>query len=175
LQFDFWIPWLSVKNEKFPVTNLSTLSKKYNLDNDPDLQLIEAQTAFNQLEYTKALSIISRILNIDPYSISCLPLHISILYELQEKSKLFILGHQLVDALPNEAISWYAVGTYYLTIGKHHEARRYFTKSSTMDPLFGIAWIGFGHSFAFESEHDQAISAYSTASRILKGYFLWLK
>jgi anaphase-promoting complex subunit 6 len=148
-----------------------TLSNKYQLENDPDLLLNEAQIAFHRLEYTKALSITSKILNIDPFSISCLPIHIATLYELQEKRKLFVLGHQLVDALSNEAISWYAVGTYYLTIGKHHDARRYFTKSSAMDPLFGIAWIGFGHSFAFESEHDQAISAYSTASKILKGYF----
>ena len=44
-----------------------------------------------------------------------------------------------------------------------------FSKSTSLDLTFGPAWIGFAHSFAFEGEHDQAISAYSTASRLFSG------
>ena len=43
-----------------------------------------------------------------------------------------------------------------------------------MDANFGMAWIGFAHSFAFEGEHDQAISAYSTAAKMFKGWFYTL-
>ena len=93
---------------------------------------------------------------------------------MKMKSELFLLSHQLVDKNPSNAISWYSVGTFCLLSGKNHEARRYFSKASTMDPLLGAAWIGFGHSFALESEHDQAISAYSAASRILYGYVFHL-
>jgi anaphase-promoting complex subunit 6 len=39
-----------------------------------------------------------------------------------------------------------------------------------MDPHFGPAWIGFAHSFAAEGEHEQAISAYTTAARLFQGY-----
>ena len=39
-----------------------------------------------------------------------------------------------------------------------------------MDPHFGPAWIGFAHSFAVEGEHEQAISAYTTAARLFQGY-----
>ncbi|KAF0397925.1 ApcC hetero-tetramer Cut9-Hcn1 [Gigaspora margarita] len=35
-------------------------------------------------------------------------------------------------------------------------------KASTMDSHCGPAWVGFGHTFAIESEHDQAITACST-------------
>ena len=41
-----------------------------------------------------------------------------------------------------------------------------------MDPHFGPAWIGFAHTFAAEGEHDQAISAYSTAARLFQGTHL---
>lgn len=38
-----------------------------------------------------------------------------------------------------------------------------------MDPRFGPAWIAFAHSFALEKEHDQAIIAYSTSTRLFQG------
>jgi len=39
-----------------------------------------------------------------------------------------------------------------------------------MDPRNGPAWIAFAHTFAFEGEHDQAITAYSTCARLFRGY-----
>ena len=41
-------------------------------------------------------------------------------------SKLFLLAHELVDKEPEAAMSWYAVGVYYLSTRKYSEARRYF-------------------------------------------------
>lgn len=40
-----------------------------------------------------------------------------------------------------------------------------------MDKKFGLAWIGFGHTFSLLNEHDRAISAYNTASNIMMGSF----
>ena len=42
-----------------------------------------------------------------------------------------------------------------------------------MDSHYGPAWIGFGHSFAAESEHDQAVTAYSTAAKLYEGYYVF--
>ena len=39
-----------------------------------------------------------------------------------------------------------------------------------MDSHCGPAWIGFGHTFAIESEYDQAITAYSTTAKLYPGY-----
>ena len=64
------------------------------------------------------------------------------------------------------------MGIYYFSIDKIAEARRYFSKASMMDAHFGPAWIGFAHTFAAEGEHDQAISAYSTAARLFMGTHL---
>ncbi|KAF0496163.1 anaphase-promoting complex subunit cut9 [Gigaspora margarita] len=38
-----------------------------------------------------------------------------------------------------------------------------------MDSHCGPAWVGFGHTLAIESEHDQTITAYSTAAKLYPG------
>lgn len=96
----------------------------------------------------------------------------------------------MVDREPENPISWYAVGVWYLSGGKWTQARQYFryvlslldgvflsnrtsrSKTSLMDPRFGPAWIAFGHTFALESEHDHAVTAYSTCARMFTGYVL---
>ena len=37
---------------------------------------------------------------------------------------------------------------------------RYLSKATQLDRLFGPAWLAYGHSFALENEHDQAMAAY---------------
>jgi hypothetical protein len=51
---------------------------------------------------------------------------------------------QLVEAYADLAISWFAVGCYYLLVGKFVDARRFFSKATQIDPQFAPAWIGFG-------------------------------
>lgn len=99
-------------------------------------------------------------------------IHISCLVELDCRHDLFYLAHQLVDDFPKNPVSWYAVGCYYLHVKEFMEARRYFSKAGDLDPQFGAAWIGYGSSFAIEGEHDQAVIAYSTANKLMKGSHL---
>jgi len=35
--------------------------------------------------------------------------------------------------------------------------------------MFGPAWIAFGHAFASDTEHDQAMAAYFKASQLMAG------
>lgn len=53
--------------------------------------------------------------------------------------------------------------------GKNDPARKYFTKATALDKLFGPAWLAYGHSFAADGEHDQAMAAYFKAHQIMKG------
>src|SRR5690349_3046900 len=106
----------------------------------------------------------------DKFNLACIPMHLVSLYELDQKNELFFIAHELVNQHPKDAVAWFAVGVYYYLIGNLGEARRYFGKSSTIDRHYGPAWIGFGHSFALEGEHDQAISAYATSSKLFQGY-----
>ncbi|KAM0486452.1 hypothetical protein ACHAP7_002254 [Fusarium lateritium] len=149
-----------------------SLSTHYHLASNPDLQLARADLLYTQCRYRDALNITNGILQEDKYNFSVYPVHLACLFELKEKNLLFLIAHYLADSHPEEPCSWLAVGIYYFSIGKIPEARRYFSKASMMDAHFGPAWIGFAHTFAAEGEHDQAISAYSTAARLFMGTHL---
>jgi anaphase-promoting complex subunit 6 len=94
---------------------------------------------------------------------------VSCLVELNQRHNLFYLAHKLVDDSPKLPISWYAVGSYYLLVKEYIEARRYFAKAWEMDRNFGAAWLGFATAFAQEDEHEQAITAYCAAGKLMKG------
>jgi anaphase-promoting complex subunit 6 len=112
-----------------------------------------------------------RILGLVSIHNATMPLHIACMYHLSHlHSKLFILAHEMVDREPENPISWYAVGVWYLSNGKWAEARQYFSKTSLMDPRFGPAWVAFAHTFALEGEHDHAVTAYSTCARMFTGF-----
>lgn len=160
------------KNPTAFTTATETLSTHYNLANNPDLLLSKADLLFTQCRFKEALAITDSIIQDDKYNFSIYPLHLACLYELGLKNALFLISHDLADHHPDEPCTWLAVGIYYLAINKVAEARRYFSKASMMDPHFGPAWIGFAHTFAAENEHDQAISAYSTAARLFMGTHL---
>lgn len=149
-----------------------TLSTHYNLATNHDLLLSRADLLYTQCRYKDALAITESILQEDKYNFATYPLHLACLYELKKNNVLFLVAHDLADTHPSEPCTWLAVGIYYFSISKIAEARRYFSKASMMDAHFGPAWIGFAHTFAAEGEHDQAISAYSTAARLFMGTHL---
>ncbi|KAF3770841.1 TPR-like protein [Cryphonectria parasitica EP155] len=153
-------------------TACESLATHYKLKENPDLLLARAEQFLTQSRFKEALEITNSILTEDKYNFSVYPIHLACLYELKEKNLLFLVAHELADSHPEEPCTWLAVATYYFMIGKVAEARRYFSKASMMDAHFGPAWIGFAHTFAAEGEHDQAISAYSTAARLFMGTHL---
>lgn len=68
-----------------------------------------------------------RILALVSVHAPTMPLHIACMHHLPHlHSKLFILAHELVEKEPEAAMSWYAVGVWYLTSKKWPEARTYF-------------------------------------------------
>ncbi|KAH7135111.1 anaphase-promoting complex subunit Cut9 [Dendryphion nanum] len=153
-------------------TATETLSTHYNLSENPDILRSKADLLFTQCRFREALALTSSILERDKNNFATHPVHLACLHELGRTNELFLLAHDLADNNPQEPCTWLAVGVYYLSINRIAEARRYFSKSSMMDPHFGPAWIGFAHTFAAEGEHDQAIAAYGTAARLFQGTHL---
>ncbi|CAN6630974.1 anaphase-promoting complex subunit Cdc16p [Trichomonascus vanleenenianus] len=150
----------------------TVLKDDYGLADNSDVLLSKADMLFVQCKFRDCLELCERILDKDKFKFAAYPNYLACLHELGARNKLFLLAHELADSHPAEPVSWLAVGVYYLTIGKIAEARRYFSKASMMNPYFGQAWIGFAHTFAVEGEHEQAISAYSTAARLFPGTHL---
>lgn len=149
------------------------LVEDYQLPDNPDVLYSFADALYTQLRWADCFLITSRILELVSFHDATLPLHIGCMYHLPHlQSKLFVLAHELVDREPENPISWYAVGVWYLGAQKWAQARQYFSKTSLMDPRFGPAWIAFAHTFAKEGEHDHAVTAYSTCARMFAGSHL---
>ncbi|RCK56427.1 Anaphase-promoting complex subunit cut9 [Candida viswanathii] len=148
------------------------LKEEYELHENCDLMLSRADYLYIQCNFDECLSICERILNRDQYNFDVIPNYLSCLYELGGKNKLFLKAHQLAELHPTNPMTWLAIGTYYLSINKVVEARKFFSKATLLNPNFGQAWIGFAHTFAAEGEHEQAISAYAYAARLFPGTHL---
>lgn len=160
-----------INGDKFEDAELR-LKEEYNLGKNHDVLLSNADLLFVQCRFQNCLEICEHILQEDEFNFSTLPTYLACLHELGGKNKLFLISHKLAEHYPKHSITWLAVGIYYLAINRIPEARKYFLKSSVLNPNFGQAWIGFAHTFAAEGEHEQAISAYSTASRFFPGTHL---
>ncbi|XP_013167685.1 PREDICTED: cell division cycle protein 16 homolog [Papilio xuthus] len=103
---------------------------------------------------------------------ACADVRAACLVELRKSAELFAFAHALVDAYPQLWTSWFAVGCYYYLIGKSEFARRYLNKAKSLEPGAGCIWLAYGHSFAAENEHDQAMAAYFKATQLMAGCHL---
>ncbi|KXX75707.1 Anaphase-promoting complex subunit cut9 [Madurella mycetomatis] len=153
-------------------TAIESLSTHYGLERNADILLARADMLYTQCRFKDALAITDSVLEDDKYNFAAYPIHLACLSELRKTNVLFLIAHELADSHPDEPCTWLAVGIYYFSTGKVADARRYFSKASMMDANFGPAWIGFAHTFAAEGEHDQAVTAYSTAARLFTGTHL---
>ncbi|KAK3986284.1 anaphase-promoting complex subunit cut9 [Cladorrhinum sp. PSN332] len=153
-------------------TAIESLTTHYGLGENADILLARADLLYTQCRFKDALQITESIIRDDKFNFAAYPIYLACLYELRKTNLLFLTAHGLADSHPDEPCTWLAVGIYYFSIGKVAEARRYFSKASMMDANFGPAWIGFAHTFAAEGEHDQAVTAYSTAARLFTGTHL---
>jgi anaphase-promoting complex subunit 6 len=101
-----------------------------------------------------------------------LTIYLACLVEQNDKNELYYISHQLVEAKPSSSISWYAVGCYYLLIGKYDHSRHYFRRCTSIEGSFGEGWLGYAHAFALQGEHDQAMAAYRTSARMISNCHL---
>ena len=131
-----------------------------------------ANQYFQKLNIDACYKLTTDIIDKDPYHSSALLLHLACCVQKGKVEELFSLGHRLVDHFPNSPLAWYSVGCYYIAVNKHQSARKYLTKAVNLDTQFAPAHMAFGLSFTSEGEHDQAISAFSNAARIMQGSHL---
>uniref|UniRef100_A0A6B2E746 Putative anaphase-promoting complex apc cdc16 subunit n=1 Tax=Phlebotomus kandelakii TaxID=1109342 RepID=A0A6B2E746_9DIPT len=156
----------------FDIQQLSLKDCLAQLTQSIDMMVAKAEISFYNCNYNHCLKILDDIFKRDPYHTQSLSIQIGCLYEQKEINKLFYVAHKLVDLYPEKAISWYAVGSYYDLIGKSDSARRYLSKATSLDRFYSPAWLAYGHSFAKENEHDQAMAAYFKATQLMRGCHL---
>ncbi|WAR62433.1 hypothetical protein PtB15_15B17 [Puccinia triticina] len=116
---------------------------------------------------------VCRILKLHYHHLPTLPLHLTSMTMVPKLlPALFLLAHELIDREPASPVSWYAAGLWYFSQKRWEESRRFFSKAALLDARFPEAWFAFGHALAYEGEHDQAITAYSTAAHNFQGSHL---
>ncbi|CAI4573839.1 BAL_1a_G0032590.mRNA.1.CDS.1 [Saccharomyces cerevisiae] len=148
------------------------LAKDYKLADNVDVVRSKVDICYTQCKFNECLELCETVLENDEFNTNILPTYIGCLYELSNKNKLFLLSHRLAETFPKSAITWFSVATYYMSLDRISEAQKYYSKSSILDPSFAAAWLGFAHTYALEGEQDQALTAYSTASRFFPGMHL---
>ncbi|KAJ8654393.1 hypothetical protein O0I10_009961 [Lichtheimia ornata] len=148
------------------------VEEDHRLSKSLDVMHSTAEALLAESKFEECAKVCEQIEQQDALYTKSIPAYVTCLYELGEKSKLYELAQDLVDKLNDNPISWYAVGIYYMYIKRYGEARRYFSQATTMDPYFEASWLGYGHAFAAENDHDQAINAYLTCSKLIPGSHL---
>ncbi|CAK1543833.1 unnamed protein product [Leptosia nina] len=103
---------------------------------------------------------------------SCPDVRTACLVELKKSPDLFTFAHCLIDAYPQNWTSWYAVGCYYYLIGNFEFTRRYLSKACSIPESGGCVWLAYGHSFAANGEHNEAMAAYIKAHQLMPGSYL---
>lgn len=146
------------------------LTNKYALGNNSDVLVSLAEELYAAFKWEECYVVTSKILKKVPGHSEALTLHLACMHHIPRLYlALFALAKDLVETDPHEATTWWAVGLWYYSGQRWAEARRYFSKANLIDQRFAPAWITFAHSYRQEGEHDQAITAYSTAARNFQG------
>ncbi|KAJ3178618.1 anaphase promoting complex subunit cdc16 [Geranomyces variabilis] len=111
----------------FEETQLKELETTYKLAGNHDVLCRRAEALFAQCKFSECIEITSAVHQRNPYYDSIVPMHVSCLSELGNRNDLFYFAHQLGQYFPERPSSWFAVGAYYLMLGKNLDARKYFT------------------------------------------------
>ncbi|QLG74696.1 hypothetical protein HG535_0H00210 [Zygotorulaspora mrakii] len=159
-------------NEDKTCESRKQLIEEHNLASNVDILVSDVETLYTKCKFSECLNFCETILEKDKFNAEVLPTYIACFYELGMRNKLFLLSHELAENFPKNPITWFSVATYYMVVNKIGEARKYFSKSSILDPNFAPSWLGFAHTYSMEGEQDQAVSAYSTAARFFPGIHL---
>ena len=137
-----------------------------------DVRAKKALSLLQEMKFEECLELVQSILKTDLYHGPTILIYIACCAAKKSIKLLYSLGHDLVTHFPDSPLAWYTVSVYYLTNGDHDQSRRYLSKALNLNPQFSLAHMAYGHSFAAEGQHDQAIPAFSYAARYMQGSHL---
>ncbi len=141
----------------------------YQLQNSSPVLAVAARRAYRRYDWNSSLLYCLDLAQLDPTVEEASFTYIATLVMLGHSRVLFRLAHEWVDATPQAARSWFAVGAYYYSIHRYHMAQRHFCRATRLNPQCTEAWIALGCSFAACDESDQALASFRAAQRLSPG------
>ncbi|GMT04420.1 hypothetical protein PENTCL1PPCAC_26594, partial [Pristionchus entomophagus] len=138
---------------------------------DPRDLVLRANDLYDDGDIMAANKMTTKLIDTMGLYHDALLIHIATLVQLGDAHRLFVLAHRLVEAQPDNEISWYAVSLYYFACKNIQAAKSFMNKATTMNECFGEGWLAFGHILAYDCEHEQAMNCYLRAARVLEKRF----
>jgi anaphase-promoting complex subunit 6 len=131
--------------------------------------VVRAERLYEQYFSDKACRLARKAYSLDPYNWRGLSIYIACLCDLEYKTELFYLSHELVESYPKKPLTWYAVGCYYWCCKKLELAHKFFLRATKLDKSFALAWVAVGVVLSAQEETEHALSAFRAACRLLPG------
>ncbi|CAI2323941.1 unnamed protein product [Caenorhabditis sp. 36 PRJEB53466] len=141
--------------------------KMHEGSHDPRTLIERAQHSYEMGRFGEAKKLTDELFDLFGPHHEAILLRIHCLTMLRDSRSLLKLGHQLVSDDPHIPLPWYCVAMYYYTIGANARARSFICKCTMMDSTFAEAWVAFGHILHYEVEHEQSMSCYYRASKLV--------
>ncbi|CAD6191782.1 unnamed protein product [Caenorhabditis auriculariae] len=152
-----WEHYTTIRDQSQPLSNAK----------DPRAMIERARAEYDKGRFNSAKKITDEIFSYFGPHRECMLLRIHCLTMLGEGRELFELAHQLVQDDPHVPLPWYCVALYYFAVGQTARARSFISKCTMMDVTFAEAWVAFGHILSTEAEHEQSMSCYYRASKLI--------
>ncbi|KEG09707.1 hypothetical protein DQ04_04791100 [Trypanosoma grayi] len=133
------------------------------------LKLQAATAEYEKNDLQKALSLVTELLELTPFSRDAVCLHLLILVDVKATSKLFDQAHFLCNNKAHAELAVYAIGCFHYSLSNYERAGRFFSRATELDASFAEAWIAYGHCYAKLEEGEQALSVYRRAMNSFPG------
>ena len=154
-----------------PNLNGSSFYPIDNVSNSTAWLIQSAECSYDNYLPEEAYRLSRQAYSMDPFDNRGLLVYIASMIDLNLKTELFYLGHELSHAYPKLAVSWYAIGCYYWCCKKLELAQKFLQKCTKIDKRFSKGWILLGVVLSAQEESEHAISAFRAATRLLPGNY----
>uniref|UniRef100_A0A5S6Q4K6 TPR_REGION domain-containing protein n=1 Tax=Trichuris muris TaxID=70415 RepID=A0A5S6Q4K6_TRIMR len=148
----------------------SVLSKYPSLEDSSLVCFQKARDLYSAGNFDSALDELDKEVLTNEHDGRVLALRCCSLYLSGQEALLFRLAHELSLYMPDQAITYFAIGCYYFAVEGYDMAKQFFRKSAKIDSVSCYAWIAYGHACASDLEHDQAMNSYLRASTLMQGH-----
>ena len=107
-----------------------------------------------------------------PFEIDGTTLHLAVLNERHETTRLYEAAHRLAAERANSSLTYYAIGCYYFCQHSYERAGRFFCRATEVEPQLPAAHIALGHCYARLEEGEAAMGVYRGAQHSFPGLHL---
>lgn len=117
----------------------------------------------------QALSITTRLVEVDAFDRDVVCQHLAVLVDLKATFKLFEVARFLTKNKSRAELALYAIGCYYYCLANYERAGRYFCRATELECYFAEAWVALANCYARLEEGEQALNVYRRAMSLFPG------